>query len=59
VALAWILRQKNMILIPKAGTEDHVRENYGALKLRLDAADLAELDRAFPPPGRKKPLEST
>jgi diketogulonate reductase-like aldo/keto reductase len=59
VALAWILRQKNMILIPKAGTEDHVRENYGALKLRLDAADLAELDRAFPSPGRKKPLEST
>ena len=59
VALAWILRQKNMILIPKAGTEDHMRENYGALKLRLDAADLAELDRRFPPPGRKKPLEST
>jgi diketogulonate reductase-like aldo/keto reductase len=58
VALAWILRQKNMIVIPKAGTEDHVRENYGALKLRLDAADFAELDRAFPPPGRKKPLES-
>ena len=59
VALSWILRQKNMMLIPKAGTEDHVRENYGALKLRLDAADFAELNRAFPPPGRKKPLEST
>lgn len=59
VALAWVLRQTNMIVIPKAGSEAHVRENYGALKVRLDAQDMAELDRAFPPPGRKKPLEST
>jgi diketogulonate reductase-like aldo/keto reductase len=59
VALAWVLRQKNMIVIPKAGSEAHVRENYGALDVRLDAQDLAELDRAFPPPARKKPLEST
>lgn len=59
VALAWVLRQKNMIVIPKAGTQAHVRENYGALDVHLDAADLAELDRIFPPPGRKQPLEST
>lgn len=59
VALAWVLRQNNMIVIPKAGSEAHVRENHGALKVRLDAQDMAELDRAFPPPGRKKPLEST
>lgn len=59
VALAWVLRQNDMIVIPKAGSEAHVRENYGALKVRLDAQDMAELDRAFPPPGRKKPLEST
>ena len=59
VVIAWILRHKDMIVIPKAGSEDHVRENYGALKVRLDAADFAELDRAFPPPGHKKPLEST
>lgn len=59
VALAWVLRQTNMIVIPKAGSEAHVRENYGALKVRLDAQEMAELDRAFPPPGCKKPLEST
>lgn len=59
VALAWVLRHKNMIVIPKAGSEGHVRENYGALNVRLSAQDFAELDRAFPPPGRKKPLEST
>jgi diketogulonate reductase-like aldo/keto reductase len=45
--------------IPKAARESHVRENHGALKVKLSAADLAELDRAFPPPKKKKPLEST
>jgi len=59
VALAWVLRQKNMIAIPKAGSEAHVRENHGALRVRLDAQDFEALDRGFPPPRKKKPLEST
>jgi diketogulonate reductase-like aldo/keto reductase len=50
VALAWLLRQDGMIVIPKATTLDHVRDNRGALDLALDAGDLAALDRAFPPP---------
>ena len=53
---AWLLQQKGLISIPKAGTQEHVRENYGALKVRLTANDLAELDSAFSPPGKKKPL---
>jgi hypothetical protein len=32
-------------------------ENLGAVELRLTEADLAALDRAFPPPRRKQPLE--
>jgi hypothetical protein len=36
---------------------EHVRENRAALDLSLEPEDLAELDRAFPPPARKKPLE--
>ena len=50
VALAWLLRQDGMIVIPKATTLEHVRDNRGALDLALDAGDLAALDRAFPPP---------
>jgi len=57
VALAWVLRQEGVIAIPKAGSIDHVRENRGALDLRLTVADLAELDEAFPPPTRPVPLE--
>ena len=57
VALAWVLRQKGVVAIPKAGTQAHVRENRAALELRLSAQDLDELDRAFPPPKGPVPLE--
>jgi len=55
-ALAWVLRHENVCAIPRATKSLHVRENRGALDIRLSAADLAELDRAFPPPTRKQPL---
>jgi diketogulonate reductase-like aldo/keto reductase len=57
IALAWALRQPDMIVIPKAATLEHVRENRAAVDVRLTAQDLAELDRAFPPPKRPRPLE--
>jgi len=57
VALAWVLRQPGVIAIPKAGSVEHVRENHGALDIKLAPEDLAELDEAFPPPARKIPLE--
>jgi diketogulonate reductase-like aldo/keto reductase len=57
VALAWVLRQVGVVAIPKSGRLVHVRENRSALDLQLAPEDLAELDEAFPPPTRKKPLE--
>ena len=57
VALAWLLRQDNVISIPKASAEQHVRDNHAALGLKLSAEDLAALDRLFPPPKRARPLE--
>jgi diketogulonate reductase-like aldo/keto reductase len=57
VALAWLLRQDNVISIPKATAERHVRDNYAALELTLSAEDLAALDRIFPPPKSARPLE--
>ncbi len=56
VALAWLLRQDGTIVIPKARRAAHVRENFAALDLALDAANLAALDRAFPPPKGRSPL---
>jgi len=56
VALAWVLHQKGVMAIPKAADLRHVRENRAALDLKLSAAELAEFDRAFPPPAHKEPL---
>ena len=56
VALAWLLRQEGMMVIPKATRLEHVRENLGALDLKLTDDDLATLDRAFPPPKGRSSL---
>jgi diketogulonate reductase-like aldo/keto reductase len=57
VALAWVLRWNRLIAIPKAGTPEHVKENFEALDVDLTENDLAELDRVYPPPTSKVPLE--
>jgi len=56
VALAWLLRQEGVIVIPKAARLEHVRDNRGALDVALTEEDLAALDRAFPPPKGKRSL---
>lgn len=57
VALAWLMRHDDVIVIPKAGTIAHVDENLGALDLLLTHDDFVALDRAFPPPRSAKPLD--
>ena len=57
IALAWTLRKPNVISIPKAGSEIHVKENRGSADIVLSGEDLADLDAAFPPPTRKRSLE--
>jgi diketogulonate reductase-like aldo/keto reductase len=56
VALAWLLARDGVVTIPKASSEEHVRDNRAALDLRLAPEDLDELDREFPPPRGKTPL---
>jgi diketogulonate reductase-like aldo/keto reductase len=56
LALAWLLHQDGVVVIPKAGQLKHVDENAAALDIALSAHDLAALDREFPPPKRKAPL---
>jgi diketogulonate reductase-like aldo/keto reductase len=56
IALTWLLRRPDMIVIPKAATIDHVNANQAALDIALEEADLAALDEAFAPPRRKTPL---
>jgi diketogulonate reductase-like aldo/keto reductase len=57
VALAFVLARPGVIAIPKAADLAHVRLNAAACDIALTPQDLAELDAAFPPPQRKRPLE--
>ena len=56
-ALAWLLAKDDIIAIPKCSRRERLKENHGALDHPLTAAQLAELDRLFPPPAGPHPLE--
>ncbi len=56
IALAWVMRHPGVAAIPKAVRPQHVEANVAAVSVTLDAADLAALDRTFPPPRRAGPL---
>jgi len=57
VLLAWAIREQGVMAIPKASSADHVKENAAALALNLSAEAIALLEKAFPAPGRKTPLD--
>jgi diketogulonate reductase-like aldo/keto reductase len=57
LALAWVLAQPGVVTIPKSSSRERVKENFGALDVKLSPQILAELDRAFPPPKGKQALE--
>ena len=56
VALAWLLQQTGVIVIPKAANQAHVADNRAAAEIALTPAELGALEHAFPPPGRKMSL---
>ena len=48
VALAFLTREPGLFAIPKAARVEHVEENAAAGELELDAADVAQIDAAYP-----------
>jgi diketogulonate reductase-like aldo/keto reductase len=57
VALAWLLAKDDVIVIPKTTHPERLRENLSAVEVTLTPAQLAELDRLFPPPKGPSSLE--
>ncbi|HEY2145125.1 MAG TPA: aldo/keto reductase [Steroidobacteraceae bacterium] len=55
VALGFLLRHPQVLVIPKAASIAHVEENAGATNCRLSDADIARIDAAFPS-GRPRDL---
>ncbi|EFM20868.1 MULTISPECIES: aldo/keto reductase [Pantoea] len=55
--LAWVIRQPGVIAIPKASSVVHVQENAAALEVVLTDEELQLIDRAWPAPQHKLPLD--
>jgi diketogulonate reductase-like aldo/keto reductase len=56
VALAWVLRQEQVMAIPKTSKKARVKEFRDALDLTLNVYELQGLDKAFPAPKKRTPL---
>lgn len=57
VVLRWLFAQEDAIVIPKTVKSDRLDENIAALDSELTPEQLVELDRLFPPPAGRAPLE--
>lgn len=57
IAIAWVLRDPDVFAVAKASTREHVLENRAAMDVTFTPIELAGLDRLFPRPPRKVPLE--
>lgn len=56
--LAWVLRQPDMVAIPKAVGLKHIEENVEASHITLTEEDLEQLDTSFPAPKTKIKMET-
>jgi diketogulonate reductase-like aldo/keto reductase len=56
VALAFTVQNAAVLTIPKAGRPEHVEDNAGGARLRLSAAEVARIERAFPRGRRPREL---
>jgi diketogulonate reductase-like aldo/keto reductase len=53
ILLAWVISHPGVMAIPKAASVEHVAQNAAALTITLTVQELAQLDNAFPAPGKK------
>ena len=56
-ALAWLFASNDIAVIPKTSNRSRLHENLRALDHALTPDQLLELDRLFPPPSKRRPLE--
>lgn len=57
VLLAWCIRSRGVIAIPKSGNSEHVKANVRALEIQLSHEELNLIDAIFPQPLHKVALE--
>lgn len=58
IILAWCIRSNDVIAIPKAVQLEHVKENAASASIELTSEDLKRLEKIFPAPQKKMPLDN-
>lgn len=48
IALNWLISQENVVTISKTQTEEHLKENLGAVDWQMDKEDIERLDKEYP-----------
>jgi diketogulonate reductase-like aldo/keto reductase len=57
IALAWCVREPDVVAIPKSIDPKRIEDNLNAAQIRLTAAELEQIDRTYPAPRSKKSLQ--
>lgn len=57
IALAFIMSFDKRVPIPKSSSEKHILENINSQNIVLDKEDIELLNKEFPKPNRKMPLD--
>ena len=57
VLLAWVISHENTLAIPKASSETNMRLNIEAAAFKFTSEDLEALERDYPAPTTKIPLD--
>lgn len=55
--LLFVLRKDEIIAIPRSGKKKHVLENWAVKSVQVEEKDREIIDRVFPAPKRKMPLD--
>lgn len=55
--IAWAVRDGNTLAIPQTSNPEHMRANIGAAGIELTDEDLAQLDKRYPAPTHRIPLD--
>jgi diketogulonate reductase-like aldo/keto reductase len=56
LALSWLMAQPDVMVIPKAGNDRHLLENWDCRGTKLSATTLKQIEAMFPAPKRKQTL---
>lgn len=56
--LAWVLRNHDLLSIPKTGSIEHMQSNINAVDVKFTADELALLDQSYPQPKNESQLDT-